>query len=1395
MVVPLLSELVGESQLRPLVAALSRLTGLPVALFEREGVLLATSLEQACPPESDESLGSGERLISLPVQVASEVRGILVLGPYHPAGHRRLPGTAKDRPPILSLLRVEVVRARAQALVQLLGEMGGQALELRREAAERRRAEAALRDREYQYRSLVEQMREGILAGDLATRITFVNPAMAEMLGYREEELLGRPFYEFMAPEIRPRYLARIARRHTGESERYETELIRKDGERISISLSAVPLRDVQGMVIGSFGVISDLTEKKRSEKAIRESEEKFRRIFESMQDVFYRGDAEGRLTLMSPSGARLLGYDSADALIGKSIAEAMYLDPQDRKRFLEAIHEKGFVRDYKVTLRKADGRPVLVATDSRLVLDERGRDAGVEGVFYDITERVKSEEALRQSEERYRLIVDNIQDVIFTHLPDGCVSFVSGSVRHLGYRPEDCLSLNLFQFVHPEDLETARNAFLRTLNTKQGSAIELRVLCKDGSYLWMEEKSDPVLQDGRITQVTCVLRDISKRKAAEEALRRSEYKYSRIIHNIRDIVYSYTPDGILTFVSESVRQLGYEHDEIVGYSIFSFLHPDDRNLVFEANRNAMDRGGFEPVECRLRTKGGDYVWVEASSEQVLVGGHLVQINGVARYIAERKAAEEALRLSEERYRSLINNIQDIIFSHQPDGRVSFASESVRRLGYEPEEVAGRPIFEFLHPDDVPGARVVLEHARSEHRQAHLEFRFRAKGGGYVWFEENSEPIFEDGRLVQFNAVARDITSRREAESALRESEAKYKWLLEQLNEGILVGDLQGVISFVNPRMAEMLGYADTELLGRPMASLAEGPWPGIHAGRNESRGAGFNVQQEIRLQRKNGDPVHFLVSGTPLRNGDGEVVGTFSVLSDITQWKRDQEELTRLSTAIEQASDSIIITDTRGLILYANPASQEITGCPLALLVGSSLEKFRGSQHPDAFYQDMWSRVMKGETWSGRIANTREDGAHYETASTISPVRDSSGRIQYVVMSSKDITRESELEAQLRHSQRMEAIGVLAGGIAHDFNNILTPVIGYTEMALGRPGLDTRVADYLNEIASAGRRASELVQQILTFSRQAEQVKQPVQVDAIVKETIKLLRAGIPSTIAIRQRIGAMGVQALADASQIHQVVMNLCTNAFHAMREKGGVMEVSLDPVTLEAPLVLMGTTLPAGDYLRLKVSDTGPGMDESTQKKIFLPFFTTKRVGEGTGLGLSIVHGIVVGMGGSIAVESQVGSGTTFTVYLPAVHQDLQEAVATAQSLPKGSERLLVLDDESVIGAMLQDALTFFGYEVETSDSSIEALDRILRDPGRFDLVITDLTMPDLTGLELARKLWEIRAELPVVLMTGYTENLDETSAVSMGFEALLRKPVSLSLIGQTVRAALDRRQAAR
>lgn len=378
--------------------------------------------------------------------------------------------------------------------------------------------------------------------------------------------------------------------------------------------------------------------------------------------------------------------------------------------------------------------------------------------------------------------------------------------------------------------------------------------------------------------------------------------------------------------------------------------------------------------------------------------------------------------------------------------------------------------------------------------------------------------------------------------------------------------------------------------------------------------------------------------------------------------------------------------------------------------------------------------------------------------------------------------------QGQLVQAQKMEAIGTLAGGIAHDFNNILTAIIGYTELAREEVPEGSRVQANLQEVLKAGMRAKDLVQQILMFSRQSTQEQKPLQMDSIVEEGLKLLRASIPTTIEIRPNIQRECGTVLGDPTQIYQVLMNLCANAAHAMREKGGVLEVSLMNVDIDAALA-QHPDLKSGPYVRLTVSDTGHGMDRAVMERIFDPYFTTKEPGEGTGMGLAVVHGAVKSHGGAIAVDSEPGKGTTFHVYFPRMERGGAPEAEAAASIPTGSERILFVDDEKALVDMIKQMIESLGYKVAGRTSSIEALEAFRAQPDKFDLVITDQTMPNMTGEMLARKLLRIRPDIPIILCTGYSESITKEKVKAMGIRELIMKPVVRSELARIIRDVLD------
>ena len=401
-------------------------------------------------------------------------------------------------------------------------------------------------------------------------------------------------------------------------------------------------------------------------------------------------------------------------------------------------------------------------------------------------------------------------------------------------------------------------------------------------------------------------------------------------------------------------------------------------------------------------------------------------------------------------------------------------------------------------------------------------------------------------------------------------------------------------------------------------------------------------------------------------------------------------------------------------------------------------------------------------------------------------------GRIEHYYDISKRKRAEEEkegLQAKLRQAQKMEAIGTLAGGIAHDFNNILSAIIGFTQLAMDQLPKESPVHADLKEVYRGGERARDLVRQILAFSRQREEAVAPTQIAPILKEALKLLRATLPASIEIRQDIAPQVGNIMADPTQVHQIIMNICTNASHAMREEGGILEVSLTKMRVDHDFARQRPGLRPGEFVRLSISDTGSGIAPEILNKIFDPYFTTKEKGQGTGLGLAVVHGIVKGCGGAITVSTEPGKGSDFHVYLPSIQKEVKPDEDKPESIPGGDERILFVDDERPLAELGEKLLTKLGYRVEARTSPVEALELFRAKPDRFDLVITDMTMPHMTGDRLAQELMKIRPDIPVILCTGFSEKMRKEKAEDLGIKGIIMKPLIRDELARAVRKAIE------
>ncbi len=756
-----------------------------------------------------------------------------------------------------------------------------------------------------------------------------------------------------------------------------------------------------------------------------------------------------------------------------------------------------------------------------------------------------------------------------------------------------------------------------------------------------------------------------------------------------------------------------------------------------------------------------------------------------------RTATGDPLRDSQERYRKLFEKSADGFLMILSDGTILDANPSCLRLfGASKNEVLGASVTNFYwDPEDRKPFLAALE---TNGNVSNFEWRVRRKDGALRHCVAGATAWRDaEGELLAHITTVRDVTEIRETEELLRKSEEKYRTIVEGLEEGYYEMDFSGSIIFCNSSLARTLGLTVDEVIGLDYLKYTDPSYLGVVEETFE-RVRTTDQRAKIlgwKLVNKDGVTLNIEASVALMKDARGVPVGFRGVCRDVSELKKAERERLLLVTAIEQSAESIMITDADEVVLYTNPAFERTTGYSSKEALGRKAGFIMSGEHGTESYRELRATLGQGQVWSGRFVNRKKDGELFHEEATISPVKDESGRIVSYVAAKRDVTREVRLEEELRQAQKMEAIGTLAGGVAHDFNNILSAIFGFTQLALDDATEGTRQHAALTEVTIAAERAAELVKQILTFSRKSAQEKRIVNIAVLVKEVLKFLRASLPSTIDIRPEIKAPGSQVMADPTQVHQVFMNLCTNAWHAMREKGGKLVAKIEDVVLDDRSRDLDGDMKPGPYLMLSVGDQGNGIPAHIRDRIFEPYFTTKKAGEGTGLGLAVVHGIVKSHGGSIRVDSEVGLGTTFRVFLPRVEEESMAKTSSPETIPTGNERILFVDDESQIVKLADIMLQDLGYTVISETDSLRALEVFQRDPLALDLIITDMTMPNMTGKELAAKVLAVRSDMPIILCTGFSEDIAPSEAKEQGISAFIMKPLNRDNLAPVVRDVLD------
>ncbi len=1080
---------------------------------------------------------------------------------------------------------------------------------------------------------------------------------------------------------------------------------------------------------------------------------------------------------------------------------------PKDRaemERWVETACAQQAVEPLMFRALWPDGDIHWYEATGRIIYRGPTRETRLAGVVSDVTKRQRSEELRALSEAR--LAEAQRMSRIGSYELDRARSSIywsDGLFEILGLERGtfELNEENVLQLVYEPDrasyLETF-NEVQRTGNSYEG---ELRVQLPDARIRTLQHTVNPIVDStGRCIGFRGTVQDVTERNEGEARIRESESLF-RVMFEQAAVGVAQLDSRTGAFLKINRRFceiIGYPEADIRGRTFHEITHPDDLQRD-QTQMEALIAGRLThyTLEKRYLHQDGHIVWVNLSVSALWEPGESPDHHmAIVEDITERKQAELLLRESEAR----LTESQQIarIGSWRWDvvNDKAWCSEAVYAMLHIEQgtlDPALPAFFEMIHPDDE--ARIREYFHSSLQRGAPLDFEYRHQIPGHDLMHVRvlgNPTLGEQGAVLSYRGVTQDITALRESEQALQSRELRYQRLVESLPVCVHTIDRLGQLSSINASGLCMLGAtSEGEVLGTPYLDFASDADRDRIARLLEEAWEGSPSEFEYQLSF-DGRSRCFQSSFVPLMGPDGSIEEILGHTLDLTESRAREAALRELATAIDQAAEGILITDTARTIEYANPALLEITGFSMEELLGNSIAALYSTPENQAQLDTIWETVLAGNTWKGECANIDRRGKHYVERATLSPVLAPSGETTKVVGLFRDVTQERMLENQLLHAQKLEAIGTLAGGIAHDFNNILHIMLGNCRHARENKLQDPEVVLHcLDEIEYGGQRATRLIEQILTFSRVKDTMFQPIGVAQLLREVVQFLRGSLPASVDISLEIHRSDLVVNGDFTQLHQLITNLCTNAYQAIGSGHGSITLSVTQQTIADSFPTLSGTLTAGDFVVIRVTDTGLGIQPENLERIFDPFFTTKEVGEGTGLGLSIVHGVVHTMGGAIDIQSVPHEGTTVSVYLPASKEAVRPATPETmerQEVHSGAPfRILLVDDETAITGMLTRALGKRGCTITAYNEPLKAiadLPKHAAEENPFDIAICDLTMPRMNGIELSGHISDHFPELPILLATGMLDEARFNEIPPNQFAEVLRKPFSIRRLLETI-----------
>ena len=1248
-----------------------------------------------------------------------------------------------------------------------------------------------------QLRALLEEANDAVLVADDSGRYVAANRAAGILFGVAPSEIVGKSVSDFTLAEFDPNSGWKRAQREGRASGSFV--LVRPDGTKRDAEFRALT-----NVLPGRhLCTIRDVTETKSAEGALLASERRFRLLVESSVDVVCIIDAE-RIRYVSPSIKTMLGHEPADIVDTGPID---FVHPEDVSLVKDHLGELARTPNHSIQMklraRHADGSYRILEVVGRNLFDE----PAVRGMvinFHDVTARETAQEEVARSTARLRAIFDGALDAMFIADDDARYTDVNAAgLRLLGLERSEVVgrkTSEVFQLGDSADSDWRRFLAAGVLSREMviGTGEKARhVLLRGGAN---------VFPGGHLG----ILQDVTEQTRAERALADSERRFRLMVESGADVVLV-ARKGKLTYVSPAAEGvLGYAPQDLLGLATSDLFHPDDRSIVDTLREQFYGPQKLQraQVKLRMRHASGDYRVVELTLRDFVNEPTIQGVVANFHDVTERDKALDELRLGEATLRESRRTLEQAqAIAHIGSWTVDLetleveaSAETLRIHQIDRAHFDGRPESLYAHVD--AAGRAAIQAAIAHAVETGDDFTFDAKVEGtdeVRWIHVEGVVEIAPGRRRRIVGTTLDTTERRRAEEELRASEARHRRIIETTSEGVWLLDAERRTLFVNRRMAEIVGRTPQEMIGCPALSFAAEGTTEMMKNAYVAIRDGVAARVETPLRRKDGSTCWVSVAGSPLYDEDGGYEGALAMVTDITASREAVELRARLAAIVESSNDAILSESLDGTILSWNDGAERLYGYTREEAVGRPATMLVMPSHEEEV-AGMLAQIASGNPFQHvDTTQRRKDGSLVEVSVTMSPIRSSDGAIVGASAIAHDVTEQRraeraerslrDAEERLRQAQKLEALGQLAGGVAHDFNNLLSVILGYTSILLDDlPDRDPARAD-VTEIHDAGVRASDLTRQLLAFSR--KQILQPrvIEVDALLARNERMLRRLLGEDVELVLVDSPARKTVRADPGQLEQVIMNLAVNARDAMPSGGRLMIESGLTTLDEREASRMGVE--RGDYVTIAMTDTGMGVEEAIRGRIFEPFFTTKEKGKGTGLGLATVFGIVKQSAGHVEIESVVGSGTTFRVFLPST-SEVPETLSAgdAGDLPtaRAGETVLLVEDDHRVRALAQNVLRRAGYRVLDAANAGEAI-LVCEQHGTIDVMVTDVVMPRMSGHQLAVRLRATRPSMKVLYVSGYTDDTVLHHGVECGQLAFLAKPFTPTALTNKVREVLD------